>query len=73
MKHILEDLGHKVNTSKSKICFSSNTCMHDRLQISSMLGFAQIEDLGVYLGIPLFHSRSRKVCFNSLWIMCSSG
>lgn len=56
-------LGHKVNASKSNLCFSSN--MKDWLQssIGNTLGFQLTDDLGKYLGVPLFHSRVTKSTF----------
>lgn len=55
--------GHKVSLSKSKICFSSNTEVGLKGKISRMLGFQQTENLGVYLGYPLFHTRTKNYTF----------
>ncbi|KAH1055495.1 hypothetical protein J1N35_033560 [Gossypium stocksii] len=48
---------HKVNSRKSNIFFSKGVeqLMVDRL--SNLLGFQKVDDLGRYLGIPLFHKR----------------
>lgn len=58
--------GHKVNTSKSKIYLSTNTDFNARLLVDNILSFQQVEELGTYLGVPLFHRRVTKNMFQFL-------
>lgn len=55
--------GHKVSSDKSRLCFSKNTDVLARGIVGRILGFQQTEDLGIYLGVPLFHSRMRHSTF----------
>lgn len=55
--------GHKVSSSKSKLCFSTNTDERMKRLIGSLLGFQQMEDLGLYLRVPLFHTRTTSYTF----------
>ncbi|KAA3471264.1 Retrovirus-related Pol polyprotein LINE-1 [Gossypium australe] len=50
--------GHKVNSSKSKVCFSANMNITVRRMSRN-----QTKDLGNYLGVPLFHRRIKKSAF----------
>lgn len=54
---------HKVNSSKSKVCFWANTNIVVRRMSGNVLGFQQTEDLGNYLGVLLFHRRTTKSMF----------
>lgn len=56
--------GHKVNSLKSKIFFSTNTDDVTKDAIENLLGFQQSDDLGTYLGMPLFHSRIKTSTFH---------
>lgn len=56
--------GHKVNSFKSKIFFSSNIGVSIKKDIGNLLGFQQTEDLGNYLGVPLFHTRTKNSTFH---------
>lgn len=51
--------GHKVNASKSLVCFSTNVEVHDRDRLGGTLGFQIEEDLGV----PLLYKRTIKRTF----------
>lgn len=70
MKAILEEFchysRHKINFAKSEVCFSTNTDISLQRRIGSALGFHQTNDLGSYLGIPLFHTRVKKSTFQFL-------
>lgn len=55
--------GYKINASKSSLFFSNNTNDSLRGAIGNFLGFQQTDDLGMYLGVPLFHSRISKNTF----------
>lgn len=49
--------GHKVNRLKTTVFFYSNMDSDHANVICSILGYCQSEDLGIYLGLPLFHRR----------------
>lgn len=53
--------GYKVNSSKLKFFFSRNTDISIQHEVGNVFGFSQTEDLGYYLGMPLFHSRVKKM------------
>ncbi|KAE8718142.1 hypothetical protein F3Y22_tig00110017pilonHSYRG00057 [Hibiscus syriacus] len=55
--------GHKVNSSKTIIFFSSNVNEAKAANICVTLGFQRLPNLGKYLGMPLFHSRVTKNIF----------
>ncbi|KAL4323598.1 hypothetical protein GQ457_11G002080 [Hibiscus cannabinus] len=49
--------GYKINLSKTKMFFSKNIPSATRQSISVGFGFAQIDDIGKYLGFPVPHLR----------------
>lgn len=54
---------HKVSGSKSKLLFLTNTTTVIKESIGNVLGFQLTEDLGNYLRVPLFHTRTKKCTF----------
>lgn len=48
-------LGQKVNKGKTQIFFSRNTSEEIASEITGKLGFSRVNDLGKYLGMPIFH------------------
>ncbi|KAA3463577.1 LINE-1 reverse transcriptase isogeny [Gossypium australe] len=52
--------GHKISARKSQIFFSKNTEADTRNQISQLFGFQEVQNLGMYLGVPLLHDRVTK-------------
>lgn len=58
--------GHKVNASKTHIYFSPSTRSEVASAISNRLGFSKVDDLGLYLGLPLFHERVTNATFQFL-------
>uniref|UniRef100_A0A2C9U764 Uncharacterized protein n=1 Tax=Manihot esculenta TaxID=3983 RepID=A0A2C9U764_MANES len=56
--------GQNVNRTKSKVLFSKNVNSITRRNLSRILGVETVEDLGKYLGIPLFNSRVYKRTFH---------
>lgn len=62
MRSILDDFclhsGHKVSLGKSRLCFSNNTIENVMENVRYLLGFQQPLDLGMYLGVPLLHTRA---------------
>ncbi|XP_061336877.1 uncharacterized protein LOC133283957 [Gastrolobium bilobum] len=55
--------GEKVSKEKTKVFFSRNV-NHTQVQnLSQLMGYSPINDLGKYLGIPLRHSRVTKSTF----------
>ncbi|KAA3486632.1 LINE-1 reverse transcriptase isogeny [Gossypium australe] len=49
--------GHKVNAQKTNVFLSKNNPVDITSQIYIVFGFNEVLDLGVYLGMSLFHSR----------------
>lgn len=49
--------GQKVSQEKTKIYFSKNVPRPHRVDICNVLGYHSTEDLGKYLGVPIFHKR----------------
>lgn len=49
--------GHKITVGKSNIFFSKTTAENVRNQINQIFGFQEVQNLGKYLGIHLFHER----------------
>lgn len=47
--------GQKVSLEKMRVYFSKNVHWERRQEISNVLGFNSTEDLGKYLGVPIFH------------------
>lgn len=58
--------GQKVNVSKSQVYFSPSTHLAWADQIVSQLGFSKVENLGLYLGLPLLHAKSVRTPLISL-------
>lgn len=56
--------GQKVSNDKTRIYFSKNVGWNVRSEISNELDFNMTEDLGKYLGVPIFHKRVNKGTFN---------
>ncbi|KAA3473450.1 LINE-1 reverse transcriptase isogeny [Gossypium australe] len=48
----------------SNIFFSKNTGADTRNQISQLFGFQEVQNLGMYLGVPLLHDRVTKNTLN---------
>ncbi|KAG8480634.1 hypothetical protein CXB51_025228 [Gossypium anomalum] len=61
IKNILDDFcsysGHRINKRKTNIFFSKGVNDNLRRSISSFFGFQEVNNLGLYLGVPLFHER----------------
>ncbi|KAK5770908.1 hypothetical protein PVK06_047065 [Gossypium arboreum] len=64
LKDILERFwtysGHRINVRKTNIFFSIGVDEIMSNQISRFMGFQKFQNLGIYLGIPLLHSRITK-------------
>ncbi|XP_057418408.1 uncharacterized protein LOC130712598 [Lotus japonicus] len=58
--------GQKVSLAKSRVFFSKNTETNLAEQLSNSLEIQQTHNLGMYLGVPLLHSRMTKDNFNFL-------
>ncbi|MBA0697842.1 hypothetical protein Goari_021365 [Gossypium aridum] len=48
---------HQFNAQKTNIFFSKEVSEELRDQISSILGYHKVQNLGTYLGVPLFHEK----------------
>lgn len=55
--------GYKFNPSMSKVCFSANTEETVRNMLAAVLGFQVEVNLGTYVGVPLFYTRTTKRTF----------
>lgn len=58
--------GQCVNNSKSRLWFSPNTEKKVIKQLSRTIGMLFPSDLGIYLGVPVHHSRLRKYDYEYL-------
>ncbi|KAM1198285.1 hypothetical protein ACFX1X_009850 [Malus domestica] len=52
--------GQQVNLQKSTVYFSTNTQTRHAHTLCDILGMPQVDDLGVYLGIPTIWGRSKR-------------
>lgn len=68
MEHILADFcgmsGQRVSRAKSLVWFSPNTPLYLRHVICSEFQIPSTSNLGMYLGVPLFHGRVKKSDFH---------
>lgn len=55
--------GQRVNREKSQVFFSLNTSSDVANGIFSEIGFALVDNIGNYLGIPLFHTHVTSNAF----------
>ncbi|KAK5771808.1 hypothetical protein PVK06_048052 [Gossypium arboreum] len=60
LSNFCEISGHKVNARKTNVFFSKGVSTSSRSEINDILGFQEVDDLGHYLGVPLFHKRVTK-------------
>lgn len=60
LNHFYEFSGHKINIRKSNIYFSKGTEDGTCNRISQLFGYQIVQNLGVYLGVPLLHERVTK-------------
>ncbi|KAK5811200.1 hypothetical protein PVK06_026524 [Gossypium arboreum] len=58
--------GHKVNIRKTNIFFSTSVNEFLRSEINGILRFQEVNDLGHYLGVSLFHKRVTNSILNFL-------
>ena len=56
--------GQKINSTKSKVFFSSNVDRDHRDALCEILGFHSTPNLGTYLGFPMRHARSSNQDLN---------
>lgn len=61
LKDILNDFcaifDHRVNSRKTNMFFSKGVEESMASMLSNLLGFQKVQDLGQYLGVPLYHQR----------------
>ncbi|KAL5537585.1 hypothetical protein UlMin_044677 [Ulmus minor] len=55
--------GQSINFDKSTLSFSPNTGEMDREEICAMFGVTQVEDHDMYLGVPTFFMRNKRLQF----------
>ncbi|XP_060202826.1 uncharacterized protein LOC132631242 [Lycium barbarum] len=53
----------RINFTKSKVVFSSNTTLDSKRNISTMLGINQSDSFGKYLGFPIFYNKPTNANF----------
>ncbi|GMI65822.1 hypothetical protein like AT3G24255 [Hibiscus trionum] len=58
--------GHKVSVSKTTIYFSKNCDVEERVALANCGGFELVDDLGMYLGVPLLHKRVTTATYRFL-------
>ncbi|KAL4303140.1 hypothetical protein GQ457_10G015890 [Hibiscus cannabinus] len=58
--------GHRISVSKSQIHFSDNVCTDLREEIVQGFGYEVVEELGIYLGVPLLHKRVTRAIYGYL-------
>lgn len=66
LKVVCVESRQKVNTSKSKLFVSSNTYLNLVAVLSEQFQIPSMENLGVYLGVPLIHGRIKSKHFGFL-------
>lgn len=49
--------GHRVNYKETKVFFSNNVHNNVSEMLCTILGYTKMDDLGIYLGVTLFHNR----------------
>ncbi|KAL5577512.1 hypothetical protein UlMin_019211 [Ulmus minor] len=55
--------GQSINFDKSALSFSPNTGEMDREEICAVFGVAQVEGYDMYLGVPTFSMRNKRLQF----------
>lgn len=50
--------GQRINFEKSKLFCSHNTLPHIAKEMANICGSRIIDDLGMYLGVPLIHDKT---------------
>ncbi|KAH0706041.1 hypothetical protein KY285_010572 [Solanum tuberosum] len=60
LKKYERNSGQVVNLDKSTICFSKNVREEEKVEMSSLLGQQQRNDMGMYLGLPAVVGCSKK-------------
>ncbi|KAL1569138.1 hypothetical protein AAHA92_00650 [Salvia divinorum] len=55
--------GHRVSINKTQLFFSPNTDAETAMKIESILHFKVVDNLGMYLGIPIIHGRATYANF----------
>lgn len=63
LQQFYEASGQKVSVQKSRIYFSPNTNEATKAEVCSTLGIECTDDLGRYLGVPVFHGRVTSAIF----------
>lgn len=64
LKLFCESSGQRVSQDKTRVFFSKNVHWDQRGDISNELGFQSTDDLGKYLGVPIFHKKVSRHTFN---------
>ncbi|GMI72716.1 hypothetical protein like AT3G24255 [Hibiscus trionum] len=58
--------GHRVSSDKTTIYFSKNCSKPRGLELVGVGGFKLVDDLGMYLGVPLLHKRVTSATYKFL-------
>lgn len=60
LSRFCQESGQRVHNTKSRVWFSPNTASQVMKQLSRTIAMPITSDLGIYLGVPIHHSRIRK-------------
>ncbi|KAL5551912.1 hypothetical protein UlMin_002088 [Ulmus minor] len=63
--------GQSINFDKSALSFSPNTGEMDREEICAMFGVTQVEGHDMYLGVPTFSMRNKRLQFGYIQAACA--
>ncbi|KAH7845274.1 hypothetical protein Vadar_000239 [Vaccinium darrowii] len=70
IKNILEDFcsqsGQRISSAKSKVLFSKNVGLDDRVAYANILSMPIAHSFGQYLGCPILDKRPKKADFKSI-------
>jgi len=66
LNRFCQNFGQLINFNKSSLTFSSNAAAHDKQVVSSIFNMAYQNNLGKYLGDPIFKGRPKTKTFSEL-------
>lgn len=62
--------GQSINFEKSKLFCSPNNPAHIAADMARICGSPSVEDLGMYLGIPLIHTKVKHIIYGRESCIC---
>ena len=66
LDNFCQSLEAKVNKTKSQVFFSKNISAQITKRIGAAFGFSVTKDLGMYLGMPLLHTRGSQHTYQNI-------